>query len=116
MALQHKKKMRLHGQTMIAAVVLNIISFVVVMGPAWDNVGEGGSGLMDTVAVPHVATGGLAFLLSFWLAGSWILSLAILQAATPKFMRCYSQKIPHVGDASALGCLVGFRHSTLYDA
>jgi hypothetical protein len=29
-----KKKMRYHGYTMVAAVVLNIISFVAVMGPA----------------------------------------------------------------------------------
>ncbi len=94
MVLEKKKKMRLHGNTMIAAVVLNIISFIAVMGPAWDNVGEGGTGLMGTIAMAHVGTGALAFLLSFWLAGSWFLSTTVLQAATPKFMRCYSQKIP----------------------
>jgi hypothetical protein len=92
--LERKKKMRLHGSTMIAAVVLNIVSFIVVMGPAWDNFGEGGTGAMGTVAMAHVATGGLAFLLSIWLAGSWFLSATFLQAATPKFMRCYGQKIP----------------------
>jgi hypothetical protein len=94
MLLAHKKKMKLHGNMMIAAVALNIISFVAVMGPAWDNVGEGGSGSIGPIAMAHVTTGGLAFLLSIWLAGSWILSTTILQAATPSFMRCYSQKIP----------------------
>jgi hypothetical protein len=94
MFLERKKKMRLHGNAMVAAVVLNIVSFVVVMGPAWDNVGEGGTGMMGTVAMAHVGTGALAFLLSFWLAGSWFLSSTILQTATPKFMRCYSQKTP----------------------
>jgi hypothetical protein len=94
MLLAQRKKMKLHGQTMLVAVVLNIISFAVVMGPAWDNVGEGGSGSIGTIAMAHVSTGGLAFLLSIWLAGSWFLSTTILQAATPSFMRCYTQKIP----------------------
>ena len=94
MVFEKKKKMRIHGNTMIAAVVLNIVSFVAVMGPAWDNVGESSAGTMGTVAMAHVATGGLAFLLSIWLAGSWFLSTTILQAQTPKFMRCYGQKIP----------------------
>lgn len=38
MILERKKKMRLHGSTMLAAVVLNIISFGLVMGPMWDNI------------------------------------------------------------------------------
>jgi hypothetical protein len=88
MILAKKKKMKLHGNTMIAAVVLSIISFVAIMGPAWDNVGEGGSGSMSTVAMAHVTTGGLAFLLGIWLAGSWFLSTTVLQTATPSFMRC----------------------------
>jgi hypothetical protein len=94
MILARRKKMKLHGNTMIAAVILNVISFVAVMGPAWDNVGEGGSGSMSTVAMAHVTTGGLAFLLGIWLAGSWFLTITVLHTATPSFMRCYSQKIP----------------------
>ncbi len=94
MVLLRKKKMRLHGKTMIAAVVLNIISFVAVMGPAWDNVGESRTGIMGTIGAAHVATGGLAFLLSFFVGGSWLLSTFFLQTATPPFLRCYSQKIP----------------------
>jgi hypothetical protein len=94
MVLERKKKMRLHGHTMVAAVVLNIVSFVAVMGPAWDSVGEGGTGTMGMVALAHVGTGALAFLLSIWIAGSWFLQLTVLQANTPKFMRCYGQKIP----------------------
>jgi hypothetical protein len=34
MVLERKKKTRLHGNIMIAAVALNIVSFVAVMGPA----------------------------------------------------------------------------------
>jgi hypothetical protein len=79
---------------MMAAVILNIVSFFAVMGPAWDNVGEGSAGMIGTVGLAHIATGGLAFLLSIWLVGSWLLSSLFLQSATPSFMRCYSQKIP----------------------
>ena len=95
MVLLRKKKMRLHGNTLVAAVVLNIVSFVAVMGPAWDSIGEGnGGGIIGMVATAHVATGGLAFLGSFLLVGSWFLSSFVLQADAPKFLRCYGQKIP----------------------
>jgi hypothetical protein len=79
---------------MIAAVALNTISFAAVMGPAWDNVGENSIGPLSSMASAHVTTGGLAFLLSFWLVGSCFLSTTVLKASTPKFMRCYGQKIP----------------------
>ncbi len=58
MVLERKKKMNLHGNIMIAAVALNIVSFVVVMGPAWDNVGESTTGTIGTVSMAHVASGG----------------------------------------------------------
>jgi hypothetical protein len=79
MILAQKKKIELHGQIMLATVVLNILSFVAVMGPAWDNVGEVGSGSMGTVAMAHVATGALAFLGSIFLTGSWLFSTKFLQ-------------------------------------
>jgi hypothetical protein len=94
MVLEPKKNMRLHGNTMVAAVLLHIVSLLAVMGPAWDNVGEGGTGTMGTVAMAHVGTGALAFLLSIWIAGSWLLQLTLLQANTPKLMHCYGQKVP----------------------
>ncbi len=93
-ALLRKKKMQLHGQTMVAAIFLNIVSFIAVMGPAWDNIGEVGSGLIGSIGMAHVAAGGLAFLLSFYVVGSWLLSTFFLQSATPPFLRCYAQKIP----------------------
>jgi hypothetical protein len=90
-----KKKLQLHGQIMTAALALNVVSFVTVMGPAWENLGEGfKSGTLGIVGLLHVATGGLAFLLSFWLVGSWFLTTTILQANAPRFLRCYRQKRP----------------------
>jgi hypothetical protein len=95
MAFSWKKKMRYHGYTMVAAVVLNIISFAAVMGPAWDNVGEGSTGTLGVVGLAHVATGGLAFLLSILIAGVWVLSMLFFKPTDlPMFMRCYTQKSP----------------------
>ncbi len=93
MALLKMKKIHMHANVMLSAVVLNVISFIAVMGPRWDNIGEGGTGTMGTLATAHVATGGLAFLLSFFLMGSWLLTSLFFQtAAAPKFLRCYGQK------------------------
>lgn len=95
MVLQWRKKMRFHGYTMVAAVVLNIFSFVAVMGPAWDNVGEGGTGTLGAIGMAHVATGGLAFLFSILIAVVWLLSVFFVkQSDMPVFMRGYAQKIP----------------------
>jgi uncharacterized membrane protein YozB (DUF420 family) len=73
MIVERKRKIKAHAQLMLAAFVLNIISFVAVMGPAWDNVGEGASSTMGIIAMGHVSSGGLALLLSFWVVGSWLL-------------------------------------------
>jgi len=58
MTVERKRKIKAHAQLMLAAVVLNIISFVAVMGPAWDNVGEGAAGTMGIIAMGHVSSGG----------------------------------------------------------
>jgi hypothetical protein len=87
MFVERKRKIKWHAQLVLAAVVLNIVSFLAVMGPAWDNVGESAAGTLGLVAMGHVGLGGLAFLLSFWLIGSWLLSP--LMAATQVKIRCY---------------------------
>jgi uncharacterized membrane protein YozB (DUF420 family) len=74
MFVEGKRKIKAHAQLMLAAVLLNLASFVVVMGPAWDNVGEGTSSSLSLIAMGHVGLGTLAFLLSFWLVGVWLLS------------------------------------------
>jgi hypothetical protein len=85
MLVERKRKIKTHAQLMLAAVVLSIVSFIAVMGPAWDNVGEGGSGIMGTVTMGHVASGGLALLLSFWVVGAWLLAPPLM----PLRISCY---------------------------
>jgi hypothetical protein len=86
MLIERKHKIKLHAQVMLAAVVLNVVSFLAVMGPAWDNIGEGAGGALSVVALGHVSSGGLALLLSFWLVGSWLLTPLLAQ---PLQIRCY---------------------------
>ena len=74
MVVERKRKIKAHAQLMLAAVLLNLASFVVVMGPAWDNVGEGTSSSLSLIVMGHVGLGTLAFLLSFWLVGVWLVS------------------------------------------
>jgi hypothetical protein len=88
-----RKKIRFHFNFISAAVVTNIVSFAVVMGPAWGNIG-GDTGLIGVISLIHAVTGGIAFILSFILLGSWMTSTWILKAQTPKRMRCYFQRIP----------------------
>jgi len=71
---------------MLAAVVLNIVSLLAVMGPAWNNVGEGDSDIMGIVAIGHVSSGGLALLLSFFVIGSWLLMPLLVK---PLKISCY---------------------------
>ena len=86
MLFERKHKTQLHAQLMLSAVVLNIVSFLAVMGPALHSVREGVSGPLGFVAVGHVSLGGLAFLLSFWVVGSWLVSPLLAQ---PLKIRCY---------------------------
>lgn len=86
--VERKRKIRTHARLMLAAVVLNFISFFAIMAPAWDNVGEGGAGGLSTVGMLHVALGGLTMLSSFWVLGTWLVPTLLLQSDK---LRCYSQ-------------------------
>jgi hypothetical protein len=70
------------------AVILNLVSFAAVMGPAWDNVGESGTGGLSTAAMLLVTFGGLAMLSSFWVLGTWLIPSLLLQ--NPK-ISCYGK-------------------------
>ena len=61
-AVERKRKVKAHANLMLAAVVLNLVSFVAIMAPAWDNVGEGGGGGLSTIGMLHVTFGGLTIL------------------------------------------------------
>jgi len=88
LVVERKRKIKTHARLMRAAVVLNLVSFLAIMAPAWDNVGEGGAGGLSTIGMLHVALGGLTMLSSFWVLGTWLVPTLLLQSDK---MRCYSQ-------------------------
>jgi uncharacterized membrane protein YozB (DUF420 family) len=81
-----KRKVKAHAQIMLAAVVLNIVSFMAVMASAFRNVSAGATSAPFLLALVHGSVGGLALLLSVWVVGGWLLSPLIV---VPVKMRCY---------------------------
>ena len=86
LALMRKRKIKVHAWVMLTAVVLNLVSFAAIMGPAWDNVGEGGAGALSSVALLYVGFGGLTMLSSFWVLGTWLIPSVLMQNAK---LHCY---------------------------
>jgi len=82
----HKRKINAHAQIMLAAVVLNIVSFVAVMSSAFPKVTVGVKNASSTIAMVHGFLGGLAFLLGVWVVGVWLLSPLMV---VPAKIRCY---------------------------
>ena len=54
LVVERKRKIKAHASLMLVAVVLNLVSFLAIMAPAWDNVGEGGAGGLSTIGMVHV--------------------------------------------------------------
>ena len=87
-AVERKRNVKAHANLMLAAVVLNLVSFIGIMAPAWDNVGEGGAGSLSTMGMLHVTFGGLTMIGSLWVLGTWVVPKLLLQ--NEKF-RCYGK-------------------------
>jgi uncharacterized membrane protein YozB (DUF420 family) len=87
-ALMRKRKVKAHANFMLAAVVLNLVSFIAIMAPAWDSVGEGGVGSLSTIGMLHVTFGGLTMLSSLWVLGTWLVPTFLLQNVK---LRCYGK-------------------------
>ncbi len=93
LAVERKRKIKAHARLMMAAVILNLISFIAIMAPAWDNVGEGGAGSLSSVGMAHVAFGGLTMLASFWVLGTWLVPSLLFQSDK---LRCYGKLNKHI--------------------
>ena len=85
-ALKRKGKFLKHGGLMLVGVVLNILSFVIVMGPAFFSLGQNGlfdhPGRLYFVTLLHAGLGGTALVLGVFLVASWH-----LQASTQNCVR-----------------------------
>ena len=74
-ALKRKGKFLKHGGMMLVGVVLTILSFVIVMGPALFSLGQNGlfdhPGRLYFVTLVHAGLGGAALALGIFLVASW---------------------------------------------
>jgi len=80
-ALKRRGKFRKHGSMMLAGVVLNILSFTIVMGPAFFSLEQNGlfdhPGRLYFATLAHAGLGGTALVLGIFLVASWHLQVSI---------------------------------------
>ena len=82
-AFTRRRKTKNHAQIMLAAAVLNIVSFLAVMAPAVPSITAGGTSFL---AMLHGSIGGLTLLLSVWVLGVWLVTPLM---NVPARFRCY---------------------------
>ena len=72
--IKRRKKFILHGVTMLGAVVLNLLSFVLVMLPSllrMEIISTQPLHVISLVTVIHSSIGSLVVILGIWLLASW---------------------------------------------
>lgn len=84
--LIRRRKIKAHAQVMLAAVVLNVVSFMAIMAPAMQSLKMGSLNVSAMLAAVHGFVGGAALLLSIWVVGVWLMSPLMV---VPARMRCY---------------------------
>lgn len=88
LGLQKQKKFRLHGITMLAAVVLHLISVIIVMIPSYINllplIAEGALGIVYITALVHGIIGIFTIVLAVWVVASWRLRQSLKYCAPKK--------------------------------
>lgn len=79
--LKRRNRFFSHGTIMLVAVVLNAISFFLVMGPSLLGLGqtvrEHPSNRLSLVVLGHASFGSAAEVLGIWLVGSWRLRSSV---------------------------------------
>lgn len=90
LGLKQKRNYFLHGVTMLTAVILNVVSFLLVMWPTFSGlrsfiVGDA-LGRLSLITVAHASFGTLAEILAIWIIASWRLRPSIQQCAKNRKM------------------------------
>lgn len=88
MGLKARRKLRLHGIGMLAAVMLHTVTMLVVMVPSFSiglipYISENPLNSISVISMVHGITGLLAWLLGLWIVSTWHLSPS-LQNCTRK--------------------------------
>ena len=79
--LKRKMQFRNHGILMLVATVMQFISFLLIMGPAFVSLAENGliqrPIWVSTVTIIHASLGGVVLAIGIWIAASWHLRTSI---------------------------------------
>ncbi len=90
-----KRKLRFiqHGKLMLVAVVMQSISFLLIMGPAFFIIVENGFAqrpiLLSTVTIVHASLGATALSTGIWITGSWHLQTSIVNCVKKRNIMRY---------------------------
>jgi len=88
LVLKMQKKFRLHGITMLSAVVLHLISVIIVMIPSYSRVlpliAEGALSTGYVIILIHGIIGILTTVLAIWIVVSWRLRQSLKYCAPKK--------------------------------
>ena len=91
--LKRKMQFRNHGILMLVAIVMQFISFLVIMGPAFVSLAENGliqkPIWVSTVAIVHASLGGVVLVIGIWIAASWHLRTSIEPCIKKKWVMRY---------------------------
>jgi hypothetical protein len=69
--LKFMKRLFWHGATMLSALVLHVISFILVMWPSFRLFYPYGYNTFSFITVTHAILGGATLILAIWLITSW---------------------------------------------
>ena len=75
--LKYMKRLFWHGATMLIALVLHVISFVLVMWPSFRLFYPYGYSTFSFITVAHAILGGATLILAIWLIASWHLQRSL---------------------------------------
>jgi len=88
LAFKKRRKFFLHGVTMIAAVTLNALSFILIMGPSFFGLGSfiltQTLDMISIVTMIHGVFGAVAEILGLWVVVSWRLQQSIQKCVKKK--------------------------------
>lgn len=91
--LKRKMQFRNHGTLMLVAIIMQFISFLLIMGPAFWSLAENGliqkPIWVSTVTIVHAGLGGVALAIGIWIAASWHLKTSIEPCIKKKWIMRY---------------------------
>ena len=91
--LKRKMRFRNHGTLMLVAIIMQFISFLLIMGPAFVSLAENGliqrPIWVSTVTIVHASLGGIVLAIGIWIVSSWHLQTSIERCIKKKWIMRY---------------------------